>query len=173
MDRQAQAGREQGWSKNATIRQHLPCNGRSQHAREAVSRVYHDRLTSGLRLPLLLRWRELVGREGHGQGVSEASWQKRSNNKELTVLAWLRQPYLCERPCRGRQPRLLLHQPENGAGKDGVSAGQRKNETSKTCLSFITRISACKVCKRRLLQFAAPIHYDEVHKEHTGEEMNE
>ena len=96
-------------SKNTTIRQHSPCHGRSQHAREAVSRVYHDRLTSGLRLPLLLCWQELVGREGHVQGVSEAPLQKHSNNKELTVLAWLRQPYLYERPCHGRQPRLLLY----------------------------------------------------------------
>ena len=36
-----------------------------------------------------------------------------------------------------------------------------------------TKIFACKVCKRRLLQFAAPIHCHEVHKEHAGEEMNE
>ena len=35
-----------------------------------------------------------------------------------------------------------------------------------------TRILACKVCKRRFLQFAAPIHYDEVHKEHAGKKMN-
>ena len=43
-----------------------------------------------------------------------------SNNKELTALAQLRQPYLDERPCHGRQPRLRLHRPEIGTGKDGV-----------------------------------------------------
>ena len=32
----------------------------------------------------------LVGREGHEQSVSKASWQKHSNNKELIILAWLR-----------------------------------------------------------------------------------
>ena len=36
-----------------------------------------------------------------------------------------------------------------------------------------TRISACPVCKRRLLQFAAKIHVNEVHKKHAGEETNE
>ena len=35
-----------------------------------------------------------------------------------------------------------------------------------------TKISACQICKRRLLQFAAPIHCHEVHKEHAGEETN-
>ena len=36
-----------------------------------------------------------------------------------------------------------------------------------------TKIAACQVCKRRLLQFAAPIHCHEVHKEHAGDQMNE
>ena len=36
-----------------------------------------------------------------------------------------------------------------------------------------TRISACPVCNCRLLQFAAPIHRHEVHKEHAGEERDE
>ena len=36
-----------------------------------------------------------------------------------------------------------------------------------------TKISACKVCKRRLLQFAAAVHCHEIHKEHTGNEINE
>ena len=36
-----------------------------------------------------------------------------------------------------------------------------------------TKISACQVCKRRLLQFAAPVHCHEVHKTHAGEETNE
>ena len=36
-----------------------------------------------------------------------------------------------------------------------------------------TKISACPVCKCRLLQFAAQIHCHEVHKMHAGEEMNE
>ena len=35
------------------------------------------------------------------------------------------------------------------------------------------KISACKVCKHRLLQFAAVVHCNEVRKEHTCEEMNE
>ena len=39
--------------------------------RTAVLPMCHGRLTSGLRLPLLLRWREVV--EVHGYGVSEAS----------------------------------------------------------------------------------------------------
>ena len=34
------------------------------------------------------------------------------------------------------------------------------------------KISPCKVCKCRLLPFAAPIHCHEVHKEHAGEETN-
>ena len=36
-----------------------------------------------------------------------------------------------------------------------------------------TKISACPVCKCRLLQFAARIHCHEVHKTHAGEETNE
>ena len=36
-----------------------------------------------------------------------------------------------------------------------------------------TKISACQVCKRRLLQFAAPSHYNEVHRTHAGEEASE
>ena len=36
-----------------------------------------------------------------------------------------------------------------------------------------TKISACQVCKRRLLQFATAVNCHEVHKEHTGKEMNE
>ena len=36
-----------------------------------------------------------------------------------------------------------------------------------------TKISACQVCKRRLLQFAAAVHCHEVHKKHTGKEMKE
>ena len=35
-----------------------------------------------------------------------------------------------------------------------------------------TKISACEICKRRLLGFAAAIHCHEVHKEHAGEETN-
>ena len=48
MDRQAQAEREQGWTKKTTIRHHLPCHDRSQLARDAVLRVYHGRLSSGM-----------------------------------------------------------------------------------------------------------------------------
>ena len=33
-------------------------------------------------------------------------------------------------------------------------------------------ISACKICKRRLPQFAAPINSHGVHKKHAGKEMN-
>ena len=36
-----------------------------------------------------------------------------------------------------------------------------------------TKISACQVCKRRLLQFVAAVHCHDVHKGYTGEEMNE
>ena len=36
-----------------------------------------------------------------------------------------------------------------------------------------TKISACQVCKRRFLQFAAAVNCHEVHKKHTGKEMNE
>ena len=36
-----------------------------------------------------------------------------------------------------------------------------------------TKISACPVCKCRLLQFAAPIHFHEVHKMHAGEERDD
>ena len=36
-----------------------------------------------------------------------------------------------------------------------------------------TKISACEVCKQRLLQFAAAIHCHEVHKTHADEGMDE
>ena len=47
--------------------------GRSQRARAAVPRACRGRRTSDQRLPRLLRWREGVGRKGHGQDVSETS----------------------------------------------------------------------------------------------------
>ena len=36
-----------------------------------------------------------------------------------------------------------------------------------------TTISACPFCKCRLLQFAAAVHCNEVHKTHAGKETNE
>ena len=53
--------------KQTTISHHLPCHDRSQLARDVVPRVYHGQLSSGLRLPLLLRWRDVVVREGFGR----------------------------------------------------------------------------------------------------------
>ena len=59
-----------------------------------------------------------------GEGSAWVGRERRRQNntatKKLTVQARLHQPNLGKQPCHGRQPRMLLHRPENGAGKDGV-----------------------------------------------------
>ena len=92
--------------------------------------MYHGRLTSGLRLPLLLRWREVVGRVGYGQGVSKALRQKHRNNKRLMLSPGCSSNTFANDPAATNNPGYSCIGLKTGRARKGCGHGSN-NETRK------------------------------------------